>query len=365
MFNGARILVAPLDWGLGHAARCVPVIRSLMKHRAVPVIGADGGPLALLSDEFPGLEQVRLPGATVRYAKGKDQRRSMVRQFPKLLRSIREERSLLDRLQHELALDAVISDQRFGIRSNALASVIITHQLFPITPILKGPLRRLNQRLIGRFDRCWVMDHDEPPGLSGELGHGAKVLANVRYIGPQSRFTREASACPKQGRIVAVISGPEPHRTLFEKILIDQLEAIPGDHLLVRGLPSTAQEQRANVTIVPHLPTDLLAHALTSTDLIVSRSGYTTLMDLHALGRSALLVPTPGQPEQEYLAQLHGSTGLFMVQQQDRIDLGAAMADLKGTSNPPDSMDHRPLERALEDLADMIQHRRTVTFSRT
>ena len=365
MFNGARILVAPLDWGLGHAARCVPVVRSLIEHGAVPVIGAEGGPLALLRAEFPDLEHVRLAGVTVRYANGKNQSWSMARQFPKLLRGIREEHSLFFRLKDELALDAVISDQRFGIRATTLPSVIITHQVFPIAPIFQGPLQRLNQRLLQRFDRCWVMDHAEPPGLSGELGHGPNVSPNARCIGPQSRFSPQVSGSPAQGRIVAVISGPEPHRTLFEKILIDQLQMIPGDHLLVRGLPSAAHEQRANVTLLPHLSADRLADELSCADLIVSRSGYTTLMDLHALGRNALLVPTPGQPEQEYLARLHGTAGHFMVQQQDRIDLCAAMASLKGTSSPPIVVDHRPLERALEDLAAMIQHRRTVTFSRT
>ena len=130
MFDGARILVAPLDWGLGHSARCVPVIRALLGNGAVPVIGADKGPLALLRGEFPELEHVRIPGIEVRYAKGRSQAWAMAKQFPAMLRSVRQEQQQFDRLRKDLRLDAVISDQRFGVRTSALPCVLITHKVF-------------------------------------------------------------------------------------------------------------------------------------------------------------------------------------------------------------------------------------------
>lgn len=365
MFNGARILVAPLDWGLGHAARCIPLVRTLLEHDATPVLGADGGPLMLLRDEFPTLEHVRIPGVTVRYARGRDQRWDMIRQFPRLLRGIGKEHAHAVALRPRLRLDAVISDQRFGIRSTEVPSVIITHQLFPITPMFQAPLRRLNLRLLGRFDRCWIIDHADAPGLSGELGHGPTLPSNARYIGPQSRFSPHRSKGSGSGRIVAVISGPEPQRTQLERILLDQLRDIPGRHLLVRGLPSAVQEERTDITLVPHLSSDRLADALASADLIVSRSGYTTLMDLHALGRPALLIPTPGQSEQEYLARLHEARGHFIMQSQEKVDMREALAGSKELFSPVPSPHPAPLERALKDLADIIQRRKAVTFSRT
>jgi predicted glycosyltransferase len=354
MLHGKRILVAPLDWGLGHATRCVPVIRSLQEQGAVPILGADKGPLALLRAEFPDLEYVRIPGIHIRYGSGTSQLWSMARQFPSMLRGIRAERAVLSRLQRDLRLDAVISDQRFGLRSADLPSVLITHQVFPFTPLAQGALRKVNAWHMDHFDRCWVMDEAEAPGLAGELSHAARMPSNTRFIGAQSRFANtpvERQARPF--RIVAVISGPEPQRTLLERLLLDHLQRLEGEHLLIQGLPATPGEQnRGRVRVVSHLHGAELATALSNAELIVSRSGYTTLMDLAVLGRSALIIPTPGQPEQEYLGALHARSGRFLVQPQHAIDLEAA---LRWTQpSPPTAHDTTLLAQALKDLAALI-----------
>lgn len=355
MFNGARILVAPLDWGLGHAARCVPVINALLEHDAVPVIGADGGPLALLRAEFPGLEHVVIPGPEVRYGRGASQAWSMARQFPAMLRSIRQEGSLMARLVPQLRLDAVISDQRFGVRSGAVPSVLITHQVFPFTPVAQRVLRAVNRRHIARFDRCWIMDEEQAPGLAGELSHGPDLPANARYIGVHSRMApRDGIGALVRHRVVAVISGPEPQRSVFEELLIAQLQRLPGEHLLVRGKPGTNSHTRyGNLRVVDHLNAGDLRTAILGAERIVSRSGYTTLMDLAVLKRSALIVPTPGQSEQEYLARLHHGTGRFVVQHQHALDLGAVL-DQK-PQDVPSPVHGNALERALQDLAALIR----------
>lgn len=354
MLHGKRILVAPLDWGLGHAARCVPIIHRLLAHGAHPIIGADKGPLALLSAEFPELEQVRIPGVEVRYSSTGNQLWSMARQFPAMVRSVQAERALFDRLRGQLRLDAVISDQRFGLRGADLPSVLITHQVFPFTPCAQATLRKLNLRHIARFDRCWVMDEPGAPGLAGELSHGPVLPRNARYIGVASRM---GGAAPDRAPydIVAVISGPEPQRTLLEQRLLDQLPRIPGRHLLVLGQPHQPHQALLGpVHVRSHMPGPALAAAMAGARLIVSRSGYTTLMDLAALGRSALIIPTPGQEEQEYLGRLHARTGRFVVQAQDALDLRAAL-DAPGIANRRAAMaDGSLLERALEDLASLI-----------
>ena len=355
MFRGARILVAPLDWGLGHATRCVPIIRGLIRHGATPIIAADSGPMALLRAEFPELEHVRFPGVHIRYGGGNSQLWSMAAQFPAMLHGIHRERRHFERLRKVLRLDAVISDQRFGIRSTELPSILVTHQVFPFTPAAQHLLRRLNLHHIQQFDRCWVMDAPEAPGLAGELSHGPGLPQNARYIGTCSRIEATTTAGSGPYRIVAVISGPEPQRTMLEDRLMALLPNVPGDHLLVRGLPGRAEPDRVGrIHRVPHLAAAELARTMSEAELIVTRSGYTTLMDLEALGRSALIIPTPGQAEQEYLGRLHALTGRFVVQHQGAIDLRSALDKATGSfsteRNKPDS----GLEQALKELADML-----------
>lgn len=356
MFNGARILVAPLDWGLGHSTRCIPIIRQLLELDAVPVVGADNGPLALLLQEFPQLEHVRIPGVNIRYGKGRNQLWSMARQFPAMVRSVQAERALFDRVRRDLRLDAVISDQRFGIRSAELPSVIITHQVFPFTPLAQGALRKLNLRHIARFDRCWIMDEPTAPGLAGELSHGTSLPGNSRYIGTISRMRAVVPRPEKRYDIVAVISGPEPQRTMLDRILTEQLQGLPGEHLLVQGLPaSRGKVQVGNVCQVPHMGATELTSHLAAAEYIVSRSGYTTLMDLVALGRSAVVIPTPGQAEQEYLGELHDRTGRFVVQHQHDIRLDKALKKLDNGLVAPPRHGHPLLGEALADLASLLR----------
>lgn len=362
MFNGARILVAPLDWGLGHAARCVPIIRTLQEQGAVPVIGADRGPLALLREEFPQLDHVRIPGMEVRYAQGRSQAWAMAKQFPAMLRQVREEQRIFERLRHDIHLDAVISDQRFGVRAAGLPSVLITHQLFPFAPFAQGYARRINLRNIFRFDRCWIPDHEEEPGLSGVLSHGKSLPPAAHFIGPLSRFHDEVATRSKPAyRVVAVISGPEPQRSLLEDAVLRQLKKIEGAHLVVSGKPGSDELQQGNIRSVGHLNAEELCNAMKGAELIVSRTGYSTLMDLDAIGRGALLVPTPGQSEQEYLGRLHRHMGLHRIQEQHRLDIANVLHD------PPEKLLPRQktttLLPAMNELARLIIQRRNAIHS--
>ncbi|MEO5584597.1 MAG: glycosyltransferase [Flavobacteriales bacterium] len=357
MFHGARILVAPLDWGLGHAARCVPIIRALQEQGAVPVIGADKGPLALLREEFPLLEHVRIPGMEVRYAKGRSQAWAMAKQFPAMLRQVREEQHMFERLRRELALDAVISDQRFGIRGAGLPSVLITHQLFPFAPFAQGVARRINRRHIDRFDLCWVPDRADAPGLSGALSHGEALPPQARFIGPLNRFAYEETTHAEiHYRVVAVISGPETQRTLLEDAVRAQLKKIEGSHLIISGKPGTGDVQQGKIRTVGHLKAEELSAAMRNAELVISRTGYTTLMDLAAIGRGALLVPTPGQLEQEYLGRLHREMDIHRIQEQHRLDIAEVLRDPPGKNRPQQNT--AALLPAMNELARLITQRR-------
>jgi len=276
------------------------------------------------------------------------------------LRSVQQEHAFFERSRGKLKLDAVISDQRSGIRSKALPSVLITHQVFPFTPIAQSVLRKLNLRTIARFDRCWIMDEEASPGLAGELSHGTVMPGNSRYIGTQSRMAAMANS-PSEGsqnnyRIVAVISGPEPQRSLLEGLLIQHMQRISGEHLLVCGLPDEkACGKIKNVTRIGHMQSGDLANAMLNSEMIVSRSGYTTLMDLAALGRSALIIPTPGQGEQMYLGTLHGASDRFIVQQQDSIDLPTALRRNAEQRPPPPVAATDLLNEAFRDLAGLMK----------
>lgn len=353
MFQGARILVAPLDWGLGHAARCVPVVRALLEADAVPVLGADKAPLALLREEFPALEHVRLPGLEVRYSAGPTQAWTLAKQLPGLMRQPGLEQRAFLRLLPGLRLQAIISDQRFGIRAAGLPSVLITHQVFPFTPFAQSAARRINRWHLQRFHRCWIPDHAAAPGLAGELSHGPQLPGNARYIDPLSRFTGSMPAQGKSAwRTVVVASGPEPQRGLLVRSAVEQLRAIEGQHIVLAGQPGSAPVDEGNVRVVGHLPAEVLKEALLQAELVVSRTGYTTLMDLEAIGRGALLVPTPGQPEQEYLGRLHGDRGVHMVQAQQGLDIRAALHRPPGRRALPVKDD--ALWRALTELAQWI-----------
>lgn len=362
MFNGARILVAPLDWGLGHAARCVPIIRALVARGAVPVIGADRGPLAMLRGEFPQLEYARIPGVEVRYSEGRSQAWAMARQLPAMLRQVRTEHHFLHARRRELQLDAVISDQRFGIRAADLPSVLITHQLFPFSPFAQGAARRMNKRHILRFNRCWVPDRETGPGLAGALSHGKDLPQNARFIGPLSRFDRTPAAAPATNhRVVAVISGPEPQRTMLEKQVLTQLLSVEGRHLLLTGKPGMGSQHHGTVEVTGHLHTDELQDALMHAELIVARTGYSTLMDLDALGRGALLIPTPGQSEQQYLGRLHMEKGIHQIQEQHSLNIAEALGRNLNSIAPTTT--DAGLSSAMTELAHLLTEHRSAIQS--
>jgi predicted glycosyltransferase len=258
-------------------------------------------------------------------------------------------------LERDLRLTAVVSDQRFGLWSRTMPSVLITHQVFPMTPFGQALVRHMNRRHLARFQRLWVMDRPEAPGLAGALSHG-KLPVHARYIGTLSRLQRSADPPERTFDTVALISGPEPQRSLLETRLKEQLRTIPGEHLLVRGSPLEQRpSQEGNVTLVPHLAADALAAQLSAARFIVTRSGYTTLMDLAALGRCAVLIPTPGQSEQEYLGDLHRGMGTHVVQEQNNIDLHQAFATLGPRATSPVVQENALLERALDELATMLR----------
>ena len=320
-----RILVSPLDWGIGHATRCIPVINALISHNYEVVIAADGRPLHLLITEFPDLEIVRFPGYNIKYSKYLPMSVSMLLQLPKLLWNIKKEHEALNQIIIDYKIDGIISDNRFGLFSKKVPSVFITHQLQIQSLYFSNQIRRFNYKYINKFDACWIMD-DEQENLAGDLSKPSVLPRNSTYIGLQSRFEKREEV--KKYDFLAIVSGPEPQRTILEKGLIKALKGRKEKSLISLGKPElNTSEQIGNLTIKSHLNAKDLNEIILQSDLIICRSGYSTIMDLAKLEKKAFFIPTPGQTEQEYLAENFMQEGICFAQKQSEFDLEKAISE--------------------------------------
>lgn len=302
-----RTLIAPLHWGLGHAARCIPIINNEMQAGNEVYIAATGGQKALLTDHFPAATFVEIPFMEITYPKDGNMVRHFALSGPRLLHSIWREHQVLKTLIQKHELTKVISDSRFGLWNPNVKSIFITHQIEIQSPVFQGLINLLNRWIIRKYDEVWIPDYEAFPGLAGKLSHPKKLPVNAQYIGPLSRFKKpNQTTAQKLWDAVALISGPEPQRTLFEAEITRKFIESGEKALILKGQPNlTENTVFENISIVNHLKDEELVNALLGAKTIYARSGYSTIMDLHALGLTAIYFPTPGQTEQEYLAELH------------------------------------------------------------
>jgi uncharacterized protein (TIGR00661 family) len=317
-----RILVAPLNWGLGHATRCIPIIRALIELRFEPLLASDGEALQLLQKEFPELNAIELPSYNITYSeKGEKFKLKLIKDTPHVLKTIKKEKKRTKELVTKLGIDGIISDNRFGVRSKHIPSVFITHQLRVLSGSTTWLSTALHQQIIDKFDQCWVPDQDGEPNLSGDLGHLENRPGRLVYIGPLSRL--EKTAVPPKYSLMVLLSGPEPQRSLLEEKLLAALHNYKQPCLFVRGKIEGLQtkETRGQVSIYNFLTSSELQEAINSSDIILCRSGYTTLMDLAKLEKKAFFIPTPGQFEQEYLAEKLMGDGIAPYASQDDFKL--------------------------------------------
>jgi uncharacterized protein (TIGR00661 family) len=325
-----RILVAPLNWGLGHATRCIPLIKALEAHDFVPIIASDGIALSLLKKEFPHLQHLELPSYDIHYAQnGKNFKWKLIKQLPKMISAIKNEKKAVAKLAKEHQLDGIISDNRLGVFSKKVPSVFITHQLYVLTGNTSYITTKLHHYFINKFNECWVPDCSGNANLTGKLGHLDNPLKHTKYIGPLSRLHKKA--LPKKYEVMIILSGPEPQRTLLEEKLIKEFANYNEPTLFIRGVVENEQKttEKDNITFYNFMNSEQLEVAFNESERVVCRSGYTTVMDLAQLGKKAFFIPTPGQYEQEYLAKKYKHEGIapsckqekFKLSKLDKIDL--------------------------------------------
>ncbi len=334
------VLLAPLDWGLGHATRCIPIIKELIKQQAQVILAVNKVQKALLLQEFPDLECLDIPAYPISLKRGFLLKWALLFRVPFILRHIKLENNWLNDLKKARVIHAVISDNRYGLYHKDMPCIFITHQLSLQSGVahsanwtrpssawrqlpakkIDGILLKIHYHFIRKFNACWIPDTERDPSVAGKLSHPPIPIPIAHnYIGLLSRF--HSLRKPVQpNSLLVLISGPEPQRSDFEKILFAQLKVVKMNICVIRGLPDAYDMPIANegdIRIINHLPAQQLEQLIAESEYIISRSGYSTIMDLLIMQKTALLIPTPGQTEQEYLgARLHELKWMYSVEEK-------------------------------------------------
>ncbi len=312
------------------------------------LIGTNGRSRDILEREFPNLTFVSLPEYDIRYPESGAMSFQMLIQLPGLIKTILKERTALQKLIKKYSIDAVISDNRFGLGSRRVFSVYMTHQIAIRAPEklkwVEPLLYWLHKLVMKNYQKVWIPDYENEPNLSGDLSHGNLLQDNFVYVGPLSRFNQgndesekvgaagidETGHLPAKIDILAILSGPEPQRSIFEEIILKQLKNRPEEIFILRGTPeeNTVEKRSTSFTILNHLPSKQLERIFLRSGIVIARAGYSTIMDLATTGKKAILIPTPGQTEQEYLAESLMQKGLFYSETQDKFDINRALREV-------------------------------------
>ncbi len=353
--NKLRVLVAPLDWGLGHATRCIPIISKLLQQNCEVFVAAEGDIKILLQKEFPTMTFLYIKGYRMRYSRNRSWLAAkLLLQFPKLIYRVYAERRWLKKTVRQYKIDAVISDNRLGLSHTKIPCIYITHQLKIKTgnSFTESIAQKIHYRYINKYTTCWVPDAADETTLAGELSHpSALPKIPVKYLGPLSRF--EKATAGNKYDLCIVLSGPEPQRTIFERLVLKDIKDFKGNVLLLRGLPGKTiipEPSIAGLEIKNHVPAAELSLALQQSKIIICRSGYSSVMDLVKLQKKAILVPTPGQTEQEYLAAYLQDKKMFFSVEQKHFSLPAALNAASDLQFAELSFSQNTFESIVEDF---------------
>jgi len=357
-----NILICPLEWGLGHAARMIPLARKLGERGNNIFIAAGEEHLSLFRNELPGLTYISFPGFRPGYSRHLPSWLVMLCKIPALIYQIVREHSELKKIVRRNSIDIVVSDNRFGLWNKNTTTVYVTHMLRVPFP---KPFRfaeiigiAIHRAIINKYDLCFIPDLPGETNLSGRLSHGLRLPPNAMYIGLLSRFKGTTSAGTGSfgyPHNTIILSGPEPQRGILKQKLENLLRAKEPANLFLCGKPGQKNEMTREGTFIyyNHLDSAMMSEALRSSDSIISRSGYTTIMELISLGCTALLIPTPGQTEQEYLAGYLEEKGWFRsVSQKDIETIEVTSSEAKFNGKAMMEQSGELLEKAIRALSE-------------
>ena len=324
-------MIAPLNWGLGHATRCIPIINVLIQQQFEPILASDGAALQLLIKEFPMLKFYEFPGYNISYSHGNNLKLKLTQSIPAIIKAVKEERKRTAQIHEQENLSGIVSDNRFGVRHPKIPSVYITHQINVLSGNTTFLTSKIHQYIISKFDECWIPDNEDENNLSGKLSEKNATIES-KFIGPLSRLQKKE--VEKQYDLLVLLSGPEPQRSILEKKLLEELNSYNKKVLFIRGVftDEVITSPNKNIILKNYLLTEELEIAINGSRIILARSGYSTIMDLAKLEKKAFFIPTPGQYEQIYLAERMQNLKIapFATQQDFKIEMLSNTDNYKG-----------------------------------
>lgn len=421
-----KVLVAPLDWGLGHATRCVPVVREFLRAGAEVELAVVKANANFFREVFPELRQRLAPSYNIVYPKhGYNMALWLLKNSVHLNSVMRYEHHFAEEMVERHGYDVLFSDNRFAFYSKNALSIYMTHQRRIAFPRALAAFERIgvmwHANIMRKFDEVWVPDLEIYPGYAGSLSHSGATPGEkpMRYVGTLSRFSDcnagenagradgnalenslgtapvsidlerevdlmsmsefmahstnvEWDAAPEKHtsgnhtlgmraayKVVAVVSGVEPARTQFEQQLREALQQIPGQHMMILGKPSTEQKTwtEGNIEFHTHLATNDFAEAVKRADFVVSRGGYSTVMDMAELGAKCIFVPTPGQFEQIVLAHDLSKAGYAVEIPADELSAETLASAFEKSVKMPKVAKQNLLHDAVEDVVRKFKER--------
>ncbi|SHM58815.1 glycosyltransferase [Fibrobacter sp. UWB7] len=410
-----KVLVAPLDWGLGHATRCVPVVREFLRAGAEVELAVVKANANFFREVFPDLRQRLAPSYNIVYPKhGYNMALWLLKNSVHLNAVMRYEHHFAEEMVKRHGYDVLFSDNRFAFYSKNALSIYMTHQRRIAFPRAFAAFERIgvmwHANIMRKFDEVWVPDLEIYPGYAGSLSHSGATPGDkpMRFVGTLSRFLEmgnvgnalgnapapvdlerevdlmsmsefmahsanvEWNAAPEKRtsgnysfemranyKVVAVVSGVEPARTQFEQQLRGALAQIPGRHMMILGKPSAEQKAwtEGNIEFHTHLATNDFAEAVKRADFVVSRGGYSTVMDMAELGAKCIFVPTPGQFEQIVLAHDLSKAGYAVEIPADELSAETLTSAFEKSVKMPKVAKQNLLHDAVEDVVRKFKER--------
>jgi UDP:flavonoid glycosyltransferase YjiC (YdhE family) len=338
-FDMGHALISPLNWGLGHSTRDIPLIRELLRNGHEVTVATSGNALALLKKECPECNFILYKDYPTPYSSTRFFLPKFVASIPLLLKAMLDERKRLTQILSENKYDVIISDNRMGVYSDKVPSYFITHQLrFSLPDYLKpfeiGTLY-VNAFFHSRFEGVIVPDIS-PDGdgrnLSGKLARSNIGVTKKKAYYAGILTSAEKKSVSEDLDFLIIVSGPEPQRTKLEKIILKQVQKLPGEKVVLLGSPQREGHQKLDehTTVHSYVSNEEKAELMNRAKFLISRSGYTTMMELAELDKKhGLFTPTPGQTEQEYLSRYYAKQGWFLSRSQYKLkfpeDVDAAM----------------------------------------
>ena len=315
-----RMLFGVFDWGLGHATRDTPIIEALLKENEVDILST-GRSLKLLKDHFKKrCRYFNVPSVYAPYSHSKFFVAKFIISIPRMYFTFKKARKISEKIIKKNNYNIVISDCRYDVYDKKENSFLINHQLKLKSPIFQWGVDKYMAFRMGNYNLVIVPDFKNRM-LSDELSINKSFKGKINFIGPLSRLKKRN--VKEDIDFFISLSGSEPSRTVFEKIILSQVSDLNGKIVITRGMPEWKNKwSKQRITFYNFLDLEKQEEIMNRAKFIISRSGYSTLMDLIELKKNKVLfVPTPGQTEQEHLADFYEKRNMFHHIHQNKLNL--------------------------------------------